>query len=253
MILLAPEQISTLKSWFLPERPGPVIGSHVIQTGNGTCFANRWPSPQVILIETAGNFALLGNPQAINSNDIKSHIKGFVATSPLFLPTLKAAFPDLGIWKRIIFTQRDASYHISGNQHTIRRLAPSDTHHLQELSTESAWISKTWGGPVNLAASGFGWGAFVDGQLASVACTFFLGETYEDIGVVTEPRFQGLGLSTACVESLCQDIRTRNHQPSWTTSPDNLASRRVAEKLGFTIQRHDLLYVVGVPIPEPIS
>jgi RimJ/RimL family protein N-acetyltransferase len=33
------------------------------------------------------------------------------------------------------------------------------------------------------------------------------------------------------------------------TSPDNLASIRVAEKLGFTLQRTDALYVVGREIP----
>jgi predicted GNAT family acetyltransferase len=102
-----------------------------------------------------------------------------------------------------------------------------------------------------LAASGFAWGAFVAGQLAAVACPFFVGERYEDIGVVTEPKFRGLGLSTACAHALCGDIRARERQPSWSTSPDNTASLRVAEKLGFAVQRYDLLYVVGVRIPEP--
>jgi predicted GNAT family acetyltransferase len=108
-----------------------------------------------------------------------------------------------------------------------------------------------WGGPNGLASSGFAWGAFVAGQLVSVACTGFLGETYEDIGIVTEPGFRGLGLSPICVLALCSDIRARGHQPSWSTSPDNLASVRVAEKCGFVRQRDDLLYVVGVSIPEP--
>ena len=72
---------------------------------------------------------------------------------------------------------------------------------------------------------------------------------YEDIGVVTETGFRGLGLSTACAQALCEDIRIRRHQPSWTTSYDNIASLRVAEKLAFTVQREDLLYVIGIPIP----
>jgi len=70
---------------------------------------------------------------------------------------------------------------------------------------------------------------------------------------VTEPQFRGGGLSTACAAALCEDIRARSHQPSWATSPDNLASIRVAEKLGFTLQRRDVLYVVGIPIPELAS
>ena len=61
------------------------------------------------------------------------------------------------------------------------------------LSAESIWVSQTWGGGKALAQSGYGWGAWVDGVLASVACTFFLGNEYEDIGVVTEPGYRGNG------------------------------------------------------------
>lgn len=69
--------------------------------------------------------------------------------------------------------------------------------------------------------------------------------------MVTEPEFRGLGLSVACAGALCEEIRARGRIPSWTTSPDNLASKRVAEKLGFTWQRNDYLYVVGIDVPEP--
>lgn len=251
MILLTSEQTATLKSWFLPESPGPVIGSHVLQTGHGVCFANRWPFPQMILVETAGNFTLLGDTSVFVPADMQPLIKGFVVASKLFLPSLKAAFPELKTWPRIIFTQQEAPGSPVGSPYLIRRLNPSDTHHLLGIGSESDWISKTWGGPAELAASGFAWGAFIANQLASVACTFFLGMTYEDIGVVTKPEFQGNGLGTACVRALCQDIWNRGHQPSWTTSPDNLASRRVAEKLRFSFQRYDVLYVVNIPIPKP--
>ncbi len=251
MIYLTPEQTATLKNWFLPERPGPLIGSHVIHTGNGACFVDRWPAPQVVLVETAGNYTLLGAPQALTPADVQPYIKGFVDTSETFAPLLKAAFPDVRTWPRVIYEQRDAPSQVEAGDYSVRRLEPSDAHHLEGLGSESAWISKTWGGPYGLASSGFGWGAFVAGQLASVACTFFLGETYEETGVVTEPMFRGLGLSPACAMALCGDVQARGHKPSWTTSPDNLASMRVAEKLGFVVQRHDQLYVVGVPIPEP--
>ncbi|MGH2524013.1 MAG: GNAT family N-acetyltransferase, partial [Anaerolineales bacterium] len=56
---------------------------------------------------------------------------------------------------------------------------------------------------------------------------------------------------TACAGELCNDILDRGRRPSWSTSPDNLASLRVAEKLGFQLQRRDCLYVVGITIPEP--
>ncbi len=120
---------------------------------------------------------------------------------------------------------------------------------LEGLEPAAAWISKTWGGAQGLANSGYSWGAFVDGELAAVACTFFLGWSYEDVGVVTVSKFQRRGLSTACTAALCRDIRARGHQPTWETSPDNTASLRVAEKLGFQVARRDVSYVIGIDIP----
>ena len=66
-----------------------------------------------------------------------------------------------------------------------------------------------------------------------------------------EPEHRGAGLSAACAGGLRDDIRHRGRRPSWTTSPDNRASLRVAEKLGFKVQRHDRLYVIGASIPSP--
>jgi|GEM_PF-4232831 len=157
----------------------------------------------------------------------------------------------LGMFAEPLLEPRRCVDPIGRERLLIRRLEPGDTQQLQHLGVETVWISKTWGGPAGPAASGFGWDAFVADKLAAVACTFFLGETYEEIGVATEPEFRGLGLSPTCVRVLCGDIQARGHQPGWTTSPDNQAGIRVAEKLGLTLQRHDRLYAVGMAIPAP--
>ncbi|HJZ49449.1 MAG TPA: GNAT family N-acetyltransferase [Roseiflexaceae bacterium] len=90
------------------------------------------------------------------------------------------------------------------------------------------------------------------GQYLAVACSFFVGRLYEEIGVVTEAAYRGQGLSVACADALCQDIERRGKQASWSTSPDNRASIRVAEKLGFRFEREDRLYVSGLDIPTPV-
>jgi RimJ/RimL family protein N-acetyltransferase len=133
---------------------------------------------------------------------------------------------------------------------TFSNYAADDAHHLWALMPPSLWIANTWGGPPGLAASGYAYGAFVDGQLASVACSFGLADGFEDIGVITEPAFRGRGLSPACAAALCADIRARGRLPSWSTSPDNAASLRVAEKLGFSLHHHDRLWVIGRSVPQ---
>ncbi len=65
--------------------------------------------------------------------------------------------------------------------------------------------------------------------------------------------FRGRGLSPACAARVIADIRARGRTPSWSTSRDNTASRRVAEKLGFARHRDDVLYVAGKPIAGALA
>jgi hypothetical protein len=68
-----------------------------------------------------------------------------------------------------------------------RRLTAAGTGAVRALPPDVAWIAKTWSGPAGLAASGHGWGAFQDGDLVAVACTFFAGARYHELGVATAP------------------------------------------------------------------
>lgn len=247
MILLSPQKTAELKNWFAPERPGPLIGMHVINTGNGACWVDRWPAPRAVLATTADNVTLAGAAEAFHAAELRSRVRGYIEAPENFARLLALVCADCKPWPRVIFELRHNLKQKTSP--AVRRLTSADAHHLWALGYENSWISKTWGGPFGLAASGYAFGAFINERLTAVACTFYLGAHYEDIGVVTEREFQGRGLSTACAAALCEDIIARGHIPSWSTSTDNLASIRVAEKLGFTLQRRDLLYLVGVPLP----
>jgi RimJ/RimL family protein N-acetyltransferase len=263
MIPITVEQLATLRPWFVPDRPGPLVGLHVIQTGNGTCLADRWPDPRALLVESAGNYTLTGDPRVLQPADLRGRVAGFLDAPARFLPLLQAAFPGLLVWDRVVLAleasprapegsgepQGGAPVNRARTDRHVRRLAAGDADLLGRLGEEAAWIGRTWGGPAGLVAGGTGWGAFAGGRLVSVACSFFVGERHEDVGVATEPDFRGQGLSTACAGAVCEDIFRRGRTPSWTTSPDNAASLRVAAKLGFALQRRDRLYVIETPIP----
>ncbi len=251
MIELDRRRIATLRGWFLPERPGPLVGMHVIQTGHGRCWVDRWPNPRAVLVETGQNYSLLGDPDALTPESLRPHVVGFVEAQERFVPLLRETFDDMVDWGRVIFSLRDEPRYVVPLGFVIRRLRPDDEYHLEGLSPAANWVYKTWYGAAAAAASCHFWGAFSGEGLVSVACTFFLGERFEELGVATEPEFRGLGLNAACAARLCEDIRARGRTPSWTTSPENAASVRVAEKLGFTFVRDDHLYVIGIDVPEP--
>jgi GNAT superfamily N-acetyltransferase len=248
MIELTQDQIATLRPWFVPERAGQQVGLHVINTGHGAGLADRWPDPRAILINSSANYALAGDPAALTPAMLQGRIVGFVNARPEFVPLLRQSFDQVAVWPRVIFTLATPPPAVAASAE-VRRLSHADTSALEGLDADLGWISSTSGGPAALAASGYAWGAFVDGGLAALACTFYVGERYEEIGVVTEPAFRGQGLSGACAAALCQDIQARGRLACWNTSPDNIASIRVAEKLGFALEHHDQHYAIGVAIP----
>ena len=253
MLELTSEQAADLRGWFLPDRPGPLVGLHVLQTGHGVWFVDRWPKPRAILVGSGFNYALVGEPGVLTPDDVKAHlVVGSVDTAEQFEPLLRATFPAVTPWPRVVLELSAKSARAAATEDAvIRMLGPSDAPGVTRLDPELAWISRSWGSPAGLAASAHAWGAFVGGLLVAVAASFFVGEHYEDIGVVTEAAYRGRGLSGACAAALCGDIQRRRRQPSWTTSPDNRPSLRVAEKLGFRVQRHDRLLLVGQPAPQP--
>lgn len=227
---------------FGPERPGPMIHPHVAATGVGGCRADRAENPRTAVAELpGGNIACRGEPVAV------AGLRGLVEAPPEWAPALEEV-AAVGVWDRIVAELPGAAEPVVGR--SVRRLTPSDTAGLDALDPSIAWISETWGGHVGLAASGTAWAAFDGGRAVAVACPFYLGRNYEDIGVVTEPGHRGRGLSTACAAALVADIRARGRQPSWTTSPDNTGSRAVAARLGFVPVRDDVLYAVGIPVPD---
>jgi RimJ/RimL family protein N-acetyltransferase len=248
LVPLTLEQAALLRSWFLPDRPGPLVGLHVLQTGLGAFLVDRWPEPRTVLVRAGFDYALAGDPSAISPSQLRAHIqRGAIDTASDFDPVVGAAFPDLVRWRRIIFGLPAGPLpEPPAVEEQVRRLQPGDAQLISELDPDLHWIANPWGGPAGLAASDYAWGAFAEGQLVAVACSFHVGAHYEDIGVVTEAAYRGRGLSTACSAALCHDIERRGRRPSWSTSLDNPASQRVARKLGFRVDRYDRLLL---PVP----
>jgi RimJ/RimL family protein N-acetyltransferase len=250
MIQISRAQLEMVAGWFEPETPGPLVAAHIINTGYGHAWVDEWPNVHTVVVETNFNYVMVGEPNALDIFALSRNVAGFVAAPEAFVPLLEATFPTLTKWPRIIGLLPSDPIEPPNVNADLRRFQAEDATVIDNLSAESVWISQTWRGGVGLAQNGYGWGAWDGGTLASVACTFFLGHEYEDIGVVTEAAYRGMGLSTACCYELCLDIIARGRKPSWSTSTDNESSWRVAEKLGFVKHRNDWLYVVGRELPK---
>ena len=75
---------------------------------------------------------------------------------------------------------------------------------------------------------------FVDGTAVSFAYSSSCTEMFSDISIDTLQEHRGRGLGAAVVSSLIDRIVEEGSAPVWGAVTGNRASRRLAEKLGFT-------------------
>jgi RimJ/RimL family protein N-acetyltransferase len=251
MRTVEPAELAALAGWLGAETPGPaaVLG-HVASTGHGRAWADRWPAPAVVLVETGGNYLLVGAPAAVEPAALRPLVRGFLAAAADFDGVLDEAFPDRVRWDRVVYRLPAGAVAPAAPADAARVLRAADAPAVERLSDEIGWVAKTWGGPAGLATSGHAYGAFAGDRLAAVTCTFFQGARHADAGVVTEPELRGRGLGLASARAWCAGTVAGGRVPTWTTSTENTASRRIAERLGFELVRRDVLHVIGVEIPR---
>jgi hypothetical protein len=87
-----------------------------------------------------------------------------------------------------------------------------------------------------LLAEGCVAGAVVDGRLVARAHTSCQSPRYADVAVATAEESRGKGLATAAASLVCEQVQRSGRIPVWSTGGDNLASQRIAAKLGFVLQ-----------------
>ena len=80
---------------------------------------------------------------------------------------------------------------------------------------------------------GFVAGAVVDNRVVSVAHSNAITARYADIGVFTHQDYRNRGYSTASAAIVARAIQESGRTPVWSCGEDNLASLRVAAKVGF--------------------
>lgn len=115
----------------------------------------------------------------------------------------------------------------------VRRLTAADVP-LMEAATEALNMGDwRFGSAAALIADGLAAGAVIDGELVAAGFTAARGRRYVDVGIVTREEWRKRGLSTAAAALVCADIQAAGQTPVWGTSIDNIASRKVAAKLGF--------------------
>jgi RimJ/RimL family protein N-acetyltransferase len=230
----------------------------MVHTGVGEWWVDAWPDPAASLLFVGGNLAATGDVRRIDPGFVAEVVRErlrewdriFIDVPAVLRVPLGPLQPgSLQPWPlRAARAIAPPSRPAADPRAAIRRLGSADISALSSLDASLRWIGDTWGGLDGLARGGRAWAAWCDGRLAAISAPGFVGDRVEDIFVVTEPPFRGRQLSAACAVRVMEEIAASGNEAGWTTWPDNRASLRVAEKLGFDGWRDHVTWVAGDPL-----
>ncbi len=129
-------------------------------------------------------------------------------------------------------------------QHAGRRLERAILHTLPDPDALPDYEGATPLGEVALPAAlegelawaktrGTVWSAWVDGEPVSFAYAPWRSPRYFDVSVDTLPGARQLGLATIVAAAMIRDERAHGREPVWGADQGNVASLRLARRLGF--------------------
>lgn len=218
----------------LPETVGPI---HLLK--HRACKAYAVGEPETLNAVVIQSESLPEEPTGLGRNahglwDLLRHLDDWTAVnvSPA-VSTQLGALIRAGTGKRV-------SYY-GDIYHTLTKPVPEfDDPAVRELTAddlgllEASGVDGTdFGGLSVLLEEGSVAAAVVDGKIVGSAHTTALTDRYADIGVGTDERWRRRGYATAAASLVARRIQESGRIPVWSCGEDNMASLRVARKLGF--------------------
>lgn len=94
-----------------------------------------------------------------------------------------------------------------------------------------------WPDAATYLAQGGGVVARRDGQVGAIAFTSFRWDDRREIGILTAPEHRRQGLARWCASAFIAQTIADGLVPVWSCRAGNIGSLRLAESLGFRIER----------------
>ncbi len=114
----------------------------------------------------------------------------------------------------------------------VRRLGVEDIPLMEAATDAMGMASWRFGSAAAQIADGYAAGAVVAGRLVAVAFTASRSSQYGEVGIRTLAPFRGRGYAAAVAALVAADLHRAGLTVIWSTSTENIASRRIAAKLG---------------------
>jgi RimJ/RimL family protein N-acetyltransferase len=168
------------------------------------------------------------------------------STSELWDKTLSSIFVDtnLTLGHHIFHThQKPVKHDWRSSMPEGLRLKQIDEHFLHEEPYENKEfvldeIQQMWPTVDGFVKFGFGSSIVTENQVVCWCTAEYMSKGKCGVGIETVHDYQNMGLATSAASAFVEHCKARNIKPHWECNAENLASRRVAEKVGF-VKEHE--------------
>ncbi|WP_236712670.1 GNAT family N-acetyltransferase [Peribacillus muralis] len=117
--------------------------------------------------------------------------------------------------------------------YTLSRLDEAAIRNSSEFNTD--YYERFWGSAVDFLNKGFGYSVVHDETVVASECTsIFSGKVYAEIDIYTNADYRGMGLAQKAAQAFIEQCLKHKMIPRWDCNVENLASMKLAGRLGFS-------------------
>ncbi|MCK1992103.1 GNAT family N-acetyltransferase [Peribacillus muralis] len=117
--------------------------------------------------------------------------------------------------------------------YTLSRLDEATIRNSSEFNIN--YYERFWGSAVDFLDKGFGYSVVHDETVVASECTsIFRGKVYAEIDIYTKADYRGMGLAQKAAQAFIEQCLKHKMLPRWDCNVENLASMKLAGRLGFS-------------------
>jgi RimJ/RimL family protein N-acetyltransferase len=108
--------------------------------------------------------------------------------------------------------------------------------------------SRFWASTDDFLKNGIGACVMKDGEIVSLCYSACVVNNLAEIDIVTQEEYRAMGLAAIAAQNFVSECMRREITPTWDCFAANIASVRLARKLGFEEKQSYFLYSFNLPI-----
>lgn len=253
MYLLPQESFSKIKPLLKDGHSYPEILSIIECNNAGWIYVDQIPMPKSALVWSKGiqGFYLIGdhtNEVFINSLDdfITKCIEPRMREQGLdFFEVsghhdkwdMLSIFPSRNLhqFEQIVFkiTQKPPVQQDKGIKTINLKMKEGDNQDLKNVEFVKENINQFWSSNDEFVKKGYGFAAMEGSEILGVCYSSFIAQDTHAIGIETLPKHRNRGVATHLAYLLVENLLENGFTPYWDCSLDNVASYKLALRLGF--------------------